>query len=149
MLMRLAYEMKYIHVISEKASIQMVRYSSEYQNDYKQLYNECYHKMREELNIHPYDFIQDDSFFESGMENVYLLIMNNIMIGSVKLHNSEIDDLIVKRDYQGLGYGRQILLWALEHIETEPIVLHVAAWNTKAINLYKKTGFEIINTIIF
>ena len=147
--MRLAYEMKYLHPVSEKTSIQMVRYSAEYQNAYKQLYNDCYHKMREELDIQPYDFIQDDSFFESGMENVYLLINNNRMIGSVKIHNAEIDDLIVNCDCQGLGYGRQILLWALEHIKTEPIVLHVAAWNKKAISLYKKTGFETVSTIQF
>ena len=80
MLMRLAYEMKYVHPTSEKTSIQMVRYSAEYQYAYKQLYNECYHKMREELNIQPYDFIQDNSFFESGMENVYLLMNSDSII---------------------------------------------------------------------
>lgn len=147
--MRLAYEMKYIHPETDRTTIQMVRYSAEYQNEYKQLYNDCYHKMREELNIQPYDFIQNDSFFESGMENVYLLTDNNTIIGSVKIHHAEIDDLIVNCDFQGLGYGRQILLWALEHIKTEPIILHVAAWNTKAISLYKKTGFEIVSTIEF
>ena len=70
-----------------------------------------------------------------------------VLFGSVKIHNAEIDDLIVSCDYQGLGYGKQILLWALENIKTEPIVLHVAAWNKKAITLYKKTGFEIVSTI--
>ena len=105
--------------------------------------------MREELNIQPYDLIRDDSFFASGIENVYLLIINDRMIGSVKLHNAEIDDLIVRGCCQGHGYGKQILLWALEHIKAEPIVLHVAAWNKKAINLYKKTGFEIVRTVKF
>lgn len=147
--MRLAYEMEYIHPVSERASIQMVRYSAEYLNAYKRIFNECYHKMREELNIHPYDFIQDDSFFESGMDNVFLLIIDHIIIGSVKLYNDEIDDLIVNCGYQGLGYGKQILLWALDHIKTPRIVLHVAAWNQRAINLYRKTGFEIVRTIEF
>ena len=147
--MRLAYRMEYIHPVSEKASIKMVKYSTEYQNEYKRIYNECYHKMREELNILPYDFIQDDSFFKSGMDNVYLLINSDNIIGSVKIYNNEIDDLIVNSDYQGLGYGRQILLWALENIKTERIVLHVAAWNKKAISLYEKTGFEIVSTIKF
>lgn len=147
--MGLAYEMRYIHPVSERSSVQMVRFTSEYQKEYKQLYNDCFHKMREELNIQPYDYIQDDSFFESGMENVFLLINSGRIIGSVRLHNAEIDDLIVSCDRQGLGYGRQILLWALEHIKTGPIVLHVAAWNKKAISLYKKTGFEIVSTIEF
>ena len=45
------------------------------------------------------------------------------------------------------GYGKQILLWALENINLDRIVLHVAEWNQRAINLYKKTGFEITETI--
>lgn len=28
------------------------------------MYNECYHEMREALNIQPYDFMKDDSSFE-------------------------------------------------------------------------------------
>ena len=68
-----------------------------------------------------------------------------MLIGSVALKEDEIDDLIVKKDNQGQGYGRQILLWALNHIKTEQILLHVAGWNRKAINLYRKTGFEITN----
>lgn len=147
--MRSVYKMEYVHPVSERSSIRMVRYSAEYQNEYKLMYNDCFHKMREELNIQPYDFIQDESFFESGMDNVYLLINKDCIIGSVKLNNDEIDDLVVKREYQGLGYGRQILLWALEHIKTEPIVLHVAVWNKRAICLYKNTGFEIVDTIKF
>ena len=59
------------------------------------------------------------------------------------LKKDEIDDLIVNRKFQGQGYGKQILLWALEHMKTERVILHVADWNKKAIELYKKTGFEI------
>lgn len=141
--------MEYIHPVDEKSSIEMICYSSEYQEDYKRIYNECYREMRVALRIQPYDYIQDDSFFETGMDSVYLLLNKGDIIGSVKLNNDEIDDLIVNCKYQGRGYGRQILLWALEHMHTERVVLHVADWNKKAISLYKKTGFEIINTIKF
>lgn len=106
----------------------------------------CYHEMREALSIKPYDFIQDDSFFESGMDSVYLLIKKGILIGSVALKGNEIDDLIVAPEYQGHGIGRAILLWALEHISNELIILHVADWNKRAIQLYKNCGFEITDT---
>lgn len=43
--MRLAYEMEYVHPVSERTSIQMVSYSAEYKNKYKCLYNDCYHKI--------------------------------------------------------------------------------------------------------
>ena len=143
--MNLAYEMRYIHPTEEKPYIQMFPYSYGFQEAYKQMYNECYHEMREALDIQPYDFIQDDSFFETGMDGVVLQVEDGNLIGSVALKEDEIDDLIVKKDNQGQGYGRQILLWALNNIQTEQILLHVAGWNRKAINLYRKTGFEITN----
>ena len=142
-LMILVYEMEYKHPFDERSSVELIPYSSAYQEQYRTMYNDCYHEMREALDIQPYDFIQDDSFFEEGMENVYLLLENGEIIGSVALKNDEIDDLIVNRKFQGKGYGRQILLWALEHMNTERVILHVADWNKKAIELYKKTGFEI------
>ena len=144
-----AYRMEYLHPVDEKATIEMIPYSPEYREEYKRVYNECFREMREALDIEPYDFIQDDSFFESGMENVYLLTDNGALIGSVAINGGEIDDLIVSREYQRHGFGRQILLWALEHIRSERVTLHVAEWNKKAVSLYKKTGFEIVDTIKF
>ena len=153
--MKLAYKMEYLNPINEKTSVSLIPYSAEYQEQYKKIYNQCYHEMREALDIKPYDFIQDNTFFESGMENVFLLIDTNLdedsekneIIGSVALKEEEIDDLIVNPKFQGQGYGKQILLWALENYKAKNIVLHVAGWNEKAINLYKKTGFEITETI--
>lgn len=147
--MRTAYRMEYLHPVDEKPTIEMIPYSSKFREEYKRVYNECFREMREALDIEPYDFIQDDSFFESGMDNVYLLTDNKALIGSVAINGGEIDDLIVSREYQRHGFGRQILLWALEHIRSENVTLHVAEWNKKAVSLYKKTGFEIVDTIEF
>ena len=72
------------------------------------------------------------------MKDVYILINGNDIIGSVALKGEEIDK------YQGRGYGRQILLWALENINSKRIILRVAAWNKRAISLYEKNGFEIV-----
>ena len=106
--------------------------------------------MREAPGLEPYDFIQDDSFFESGMEHVRLLLSNDGgIIGSVALKGTEIDDLLVDRRYQGDGYGRQLLLRALEHIGTAHPTLHVSGWNERALALYKKTDFEITDTVYF
>jgi ribosomal protein S18 acetylase RimI-like enzyme len=145
--MIIVYEMQYLHPVDEKSSIQLIPFSSQYQEEYKRIYNQCYHEMRKELDIKPFDFIQDESFFESGMDKVFLLLCDGKIIGSVALKGDEIDDLIVDIKNQNQGYGKQILLWALEHINSERIILHVAEWNKKAIDLYKKNGFEIVNKI--
>ena len=145
--MNVAFMMEYKYPVDEKSSIEMVPYSTKYQDKYKRVYNECYHEMREQLNIKPYDYIQDDTFFNAGMDFVYLLLDKDEIIGSVTLKGEEIDDLIVNPKFQGRGYGKQLLLWALENINTERIILHVAEWNKRAVNLYKKYGFEIIETL--
>lgn len=142
----LAHKMEYIHPVYEKSDVVLVPYSSDYQEQYRKIYNECYHEMREALNIKPFDFIQDDSFFKNGMEDVYLLLEGEDLIGSVALKGNEIDDLIVSPYYQGRGYGKKILLWAMDNIKSERIFLHVADWNKRAIGLYKKYGFEIVET---
>ena len=145
--MRLAYKMEYIYPTEEDTGIEMVNYSSQYQEEYKKIYNDGYHKMREALDIKPYDFIQDNSFFEEGMDDVFLLIEKNEIIGTVALKKDEIDDLIVNSKYKGQGYGKQILLWALKNIQTQRPILHVAGWNEEAVALYKNIGFEITETI--
>ena len=113
---KLAHEMRLIKPVQSKSVISLVPYTPEYQKAYKQMYNACYHEMREALHIKPYDYIQDDSFFGDGMDSVYLLIEEGI------------------------------LFWTLEHITKEPIILHVADWNKRAIQLYNNCGFEITNT---
>ena len=145
--MNYAYEMTYTRKTDERTSVRLLPYASVFRDDYRRLYNECYHEMREALGIRPYDFIQDDSFFEHGMEDVYILVENDELIGSVALKGNEIDDLLVKKTYQGQGCGRQILLWALENIGCDNIILHVAEWNARAVRLYKSVGFEITKTI--
>ena len=142
----LAHKMEYIRPVTEKAAVMLVPYVPKYQDQYRRMYNECYREMREALDIKPYDFIQDDSFFSNGMNNVYLLVKDEELIGSVALKGSEIDDLIVTPEFQNKGYGKQILLWALENIKSEKIILHVAQWNRKAISLYERNGFEITET---
>ena len=135
--MRLAYEMAYKHPADEKPDIEMIPYTVEYQNEYKTLYNKCFHEMREALDIRPYDFIQDDSYFDSGMDVVYMLVEEGVLIGAVSLEDNEVNNLFVNPLYQGFGYGRKILLWALENIHTERIILHVSSWNEKAVRLYR------------
>ena len=107
--MNFAYEMTFTGPVTEKSDVVLVPYSKEYQEQYKKLYNGCYHGMREALGIKPFDFIQDNSFFAQGMENVYLLIEDGELIGSVALKGNEIDDLLVDIGYQGQGIGSSML----------------------------------------
>lgn len=42
--------------------------------------------------------------------------MREELIGSVACYGNEIDDLFVVGAYRHKGYGKQLLIWAMDHI---------------------------------
>lgn len=80
---------------------------------------------------------------------IYIAEVGNKIIGKVHLEVSGdiggIYGLGVTPDYRGKGYGREILMGAIEMLKErnkKEIMLQVAAKNNKALNLYKSCGFE-------
>lgn len=80
---------------------------------------------------------------------IYLAESEEEIIGKVHLQVSSgiggIYGLGVLPEYRGKGYGRAILLKAVEKlkaVKAEQIMLQVAAENEKALSLYKSCGFE-------
>ena len=140
------YEMYMEKTAVEQPYIACIPFSGEYKEEYMSVYNACFRPMREALDIRPYDWYTDGSRLEGKTDSIFLLVENDHIIGSVACYGNEIDDLIVKASEQKKGYGKQLLLWAMQHIwerNDEPITLHVAAWNQGALRLYKRTGFQV------
>lgn len=145
----LAYEMQFHKETIELTSLQCIPFENSFFHEYMKIYNECFYEMRKSLDIEPYNFLHNYEQIASKIQDIYLLINENEIIGSVACYGNEIDDLIVNKKYQHKGYGRQLLLWGMNHIREkndEPILLHVAEWNKDALRLYQKTGFEITHT---
>ncbi len=144
----LVYEMKYVKDDIEKTSISCIPFEQKYFQQYMKIYNACFYEMRKSLDIEPYDFLSDYKQIGEKSKDIFLLVSGEEMIGSVACYGSEIDDLIVNQKFQNKGYGKQILLWGMNRIRqisNEPVLLHVAKWNEKAIRLYEKVGFDITN----
>ena len=145
----IAYEMKYEKDPIEKSDIKCIPFSQKYFQQYMKIYNACFYEMRKALDIEPYNFLSDYKQISEKSRDIFLLVSKEEMIGSVACYGNEIDDLIVNKKFQNKGYGKQLLLWGMNHIRqksNEPILLHVAKWNEKALMLYEKVGFAIINT---
>ena len=145
----LAYEMQFHKETIESTSIQCIPFDEQFFHEYMKIYNECFYEMRKTLDIEPYNYLHDYEQITSKVHDIYLLMNENEIIGSVACYVNEIDDLIVNKKYQHKGYGRQLLLWGMNLIRgknDEPILLHVAEWNQDALRLYQNTGFEITNT---
>ncbi len=144
----IAYEMQWSKNIVEKSNISCIPFEKKYFNEYMRIYNECFYEMRKALNVEPYDFLQNYEQIAEKIRDIYLLLCDGEIIGSVACYGNEIDDLIVNKKYQHRGYGKQLLLWGMQCIRQrsdKPITLHVADWNKNALILYKNTGFEISN----
>ncbi|MBU3104658.1 GNAT family N-acetyltransferase [Clostridium gasigenes] len=80
-------------------------------------------------------------------DNIFLLLDGKDLIGAVSLINNEIDDLIVNEKYQGNGYGKKLLNFAINYYQNndvENISLGVVQWNDKAIKIYMSVGFKAV-----
>mgnify|MGYP003398960270 CR=1 FL=1 len=144
-----AYEMKYDKESVEQNTIDCVPFDIQYFEQYKTIYNECFYDMRKELEIEPYNFLNDYKQIREKVSDIHLLVKDGEIIGSVACYGNEIDDLIVNKKYQKQGYGKQLLLWGMQQIRkknADLITLHVAEWNKNALTLYKKVGFEVVSS---
>lgn len=143
-----AYEMQYTGEKVE-SNLTLISFLDEFYGIYQKIYNECFYDMRKALDVKPYDFYSSIEQITDKKNNIYLWIQNEKLIGSVACYGNEIDDLIVNKQHQGQGYGKQLLFWAINHIQNInelPIKLHVAKWNNNAVSLYEKNNFKCIKT---
>jgi ribosomal-protein-alanine N-acetyltransferase len=92
-------------------------------------------------------------YFELQFKNprAYYLVLKDEgkiigYLGSTVEEMSEIQNFCIDESYQGKGYGKMLLEAALEEMisyGSKSVYLEVNEINQKAINLYKKYGFEI------
>ncbi|UNM95608.1 GNAT family N-acetyltransferase [Ignatzschineria rhizosphaerae] len=89
---------------------------------------------------------------DTDNEHLFVICAQDSMIGYTWLHldhlgqkSAFIYDLLILEAFQGQGYGEK-MMQALEYKAKEmgcvKLSLHVFAHNERAINLYKKRGFQ-------
>lgn len=140
----IAYEMKYVG--GEQVPIlTLVPFEDKYADEYMQIYNECFFEMRRALDVKPYHYYQSAEQLAERKDKIYLYLQEDVIVGSFVLCDNEIDDVIVNPRFQGQGYGKKLLYTAVAMMQERkilPIILHVAAWNERALQLYETNGFE-------
>ena len=144
------FEMHYTKKEVQEAKISCTPFDVRYFEEYKRIYNECFYDMRKALERVPVNVLADFKQIEEKAKDIYLLIENGEICGSVACYENEVDDLVVNKKFQHMGYGKQMLFWAMAKIRERseaPIKLHVVDWNTRAYEMYKKAGFETVNVL--
>ena len=140
----IAYEMKY-EGGEQTPILEVVSFEDQYADAYMQMYNACFFEMRRALDVKPYHYYQSVEQLAERKDKIYLYVQADEIVGSFVLCEKEIDDLIVNPKYQGQGYGKKLLHTAvamMQERQISPIILHVAAWNERALRLYETNGFE-------
>lgn len=85
---------------------------------------------------------------------LYWIMLGEIPIGFLHMgsRGAEIDwieDLFILPEYQGRGYGSEALTRVEEIVKeySESIYLEVAARNLDALRLYRRRGYDCLNTV--
>lgn len=141
-----AYEMSFDKTVKYQNDLICIPFEEKYWNEYMKIYNECFHKMRKDLEVEPINFYSDYAQIKDKVNDIFLYLQNGAVVGAVSCYGNELDDLIVEESFQRQGLGQKLLLWGMNHIKEqgyEEIILHVAEWNQNALKLYLKNGFSI------
>ena len=97
------------------------------------------------------DFIKVFNIKElnKNVENIYVYEQKNKIIGFIYISKSfEVVDIIniaVDLDYQRKGIAMQLINYIIDALKPERILLEVRKSNHKAISLYEKCHFKVIN----
>ena len=104
------------------------------------------------LKLHPnYKIINNlDEIIDNKLNHIYVYEKDGIVVGFIhytKLYNSvDIVDIVVKEEYQNQKIGSNLLDYVITELScNDRIYLEVNTKNKKAINLYQKFGFRVIN----
>ena len=142
----IVYDMEYTGAQIAAEPLPVIPFRAAYYPEYQRIYNECFYEMRRALEIRPYHCCPDLQQILKKQAQIFLLTDNDVLIGSVSISGTDIDDLLVNPAFQGRGFGRRLLIWAINRIrETTdaPIRLTAAEWNHRAVQLYTQIGFAV------
>lgn len=136
-------EMEYLGEKRE-CDVTFMNYDNKYYEKYKTAYEDCFFEMRQALDFNPVrDCYKAEELIEKK-DNIFLLMDNDEIVGSVSLIDGEIDDLFVNQKYQGKGYAKKLIDFAINYYQenkVEKVYLGVADWNERAVKLYESSGF--------
>jgi ribosomal protein S18 acetylase RimI-like enzyme len=150
------YKLKYNGGKYSEPVLNVKKYEDEYYIQEISLESESFSKLRKENNIAPHNWYLSAS--ESTLEkhrkkrllkrdNFYLFFEESEIVGAAIINNADINMLFVNVKYQGQGYGRKILEFAVNRgleQNSNGVDIEVLANNEKALGLYTSTGFEIV-----
>jgi ribosomal protein S18 acetylase RimI-like enzyme len=110
----------------------------------------CFNSPEEEMHNRFKQLLEDKKY------NLLVARLNNKIIGKLNItwgsKKATISDIAILPEYQGRGYGKQLVAFAVNHVlkkKERNIYLSVEASNVSAVKIYRKLHFNIKNSYEF
>lgn len=140
-----------------KSNLKFVPYEDKYFEQYAEGLRTSFYELRKSNDFQPYLCCELNEEkrkeFLDNKENIFLLLNNEKLIASVIVcNNGFIGDIFVVPSYQGKGYGKKTMQFAINKAigyGSNCISLSAIDWNTRALNLYQSLGFNIVQTTYY
>lgn len=140
-----------------ESDLKFVSYEDKYFEQYAEGLRTSFYEQRKVNDFQPYLCCElskeKREEFLNNRDNLFLLLNDEKLISSVIIRNNGyIEDLFVVPSYQGKGYGKVTLQFAINKAikkGSNSIALDTAEWNTRALNLYRSLGFNIVQTTYY
>lgn len=158
---KLGYDKWYVEVVlyyhgleQPNYNLKFVPYEDKYFEQYAEGLRTSFYELRKTNDFQPYlccELNEDKrKEFLGNKENIFLLLDSEKLVASVIVNNNGlIDDVFVQQSYQGQGYGKKLMQFAINKAigyGSSSISISAIDWNTRALNLYQSLGFHIEQT---
>ncbi|WP_430791486.1 GNAT family N-acetyltransferase [Virgibacillus flavescens] len=124
------------------------QYEDMYYEQYRTIKNECYYEIQRSNDLKPYELSysnEERKGLLNNSGNTYLVLNKDEVVASVTIGVGEIDNLMVSPGYQGNGYGKKCLQFAINKMLDngyEEIRICYMEGNDSAEKLYYSLGFK-------
>lgn len=132
----------------EEKNYSFINYEERDYLEVQKLINEAFYRMLSSIGIETEQIKpseEEKTSYEESKKNMFLLRIDNEIVGVIKLINSEIDGIAIKIEKQGQGYGKDLLKYGINYLlnKGKKKVYLWAIEGNKAKYLYEKVGFKV------
>jgi ribosomal protein S18 acetylase RimI-like enzyme len=128
----------------KKDNVKIILYNSSYDMETVRMWRESKERALGQNDIHSFE---DHLFFLNNIlkrdNEIYIAIIDNKVVGIIAFNESEINQLYIHKDYQGMGIGKRLLDIAKAN-STGRLTLYTFEVNHRAQRFYERNGFKII-----
>ena len=132
---------------------ELIPYNANYFNEYLEVRADAFLDLNKLIDARPYDERERKEdirkWTEKHKESIWLFIKEGHVVGSIAIYEGFFDEIFVKKEVQQKGLGSEIVARALSYCRPQnwSPMLCVVTGNQRAIHLYEKMGFEIVQTL--